>query len=295
MERGPGLAYDESMNRPACPILIGCSGWSYADWEGAFYPEGMAAGEYLEYYADRFPIVEVDSTFYRPPTPRMVRAWRDRTPDDFLFSLKVPRVITHEKQLRDCQEEVDGFASSIQPLGPKLHSALLQMGYFNRGAFASLGAFLDILDGFLGRWPHDRVPLAVEIRNPRWVVEEFVDLLRSHRTALTLTEQTWMPRPSEIVVRFDPLTGPFAFLRLLGDRKAIEKITQTWDRVVVDRANELDETAQVINGLAERAPVVAFVNNHYAGHAPQTVRELRGRLDLPEPTPPDRPRTTLFD
>src|SRR5690606_21692295 len=99
MAHGPGWVYDESMNRSAYPILIGCSGCSYAAWEVVFYHEGMVAGEFLEFYADRFPIVEVDSTFYRPPTPRMVRGWRDRTPDDFQFSLKVPQVITHEKQL----------------------------------------------------------------------------------------------------------------------------------------------------------------------------------------------------
>ena len=99
------------------PIWIGCSGWSYADWEGPFYPEGMASGEYLEWYADRFPIVEVDSTFYRVPSKAMVKGWRERTPDGFRFVLKVPQVITHQKQLRDCEEEVDGFVTSILPLG----------------------------------------------------------------------------------------------------------------------------------------------------------------------------------
>src|SRR5436309_12807944 len=117
------------MSEQPHPILIGCSGWSYPDWEGAFYPEGMRAGDYLEYYAGRFPIAEVDSTFYRVPTPRMVRGWRDRTPRDFRFVLKVPRVITHEKRLIDCREEVDGFVSSVAPLGEKIAAALLQLGY----------------------------------------------------------------------------------------------------------------------------------------------------------------------
>ncbi len=150
-------------------ILIGCSGWSYADWEGPFYPEGMASGEYLGWYADRFPIVEVDSTFYRVPSKGMVEGWRRKTPAGFKFALKVPQVITHQKQLRDCEAEVDEFVASILPLGEKLSSALLQLGYFNRGAFASLDDFLGVLDPFLSHWPHDRVPLAVEVRNPRWV------------------------------------------------------------------------------------------------------------------------------
>ena len=169
------------------PILIGCSGWSYPDWEGPFYPPGPDAGDYLEYYADRFPAVEVDSTFYRPPTARMVRSWRDRTPEGFRFALKVPRVITHEKMLKGCDEEVDGFLSSIEPLGPKLGCALLQMGYFNRSAFGTLEAFLDVLDAFLGRWPTRRVPLAVEVRNARWVGPELAAVLQEHDACLTLT------------------------------------------------------------------------------------------------------------
>jgi uncharacterized protein YecE (DUF72 family) len=282
------------MNTPAHPILIGCSGWSYPDWEGPFYPEGMAAGDYLEWYADRFPIVEVDSTFYRPPTIRMVRGWRDRTPEGFRFALKVPRVITHEKHLKDCGEEVDGFLVSISPLGEKLHSVLLQMGYFNRGAFSSLGAFLDVLDPFLADWPHKTVPLAVEIRNPRWVSEDLMAVLKTHGASFTLTEQKWMPTPSQIFESLDPLTGPVGFVRLLGDREAIEKMTTTWDRVVIDRSADLDETAGVVRRLAREVPVAVFANNHYAGFSPGTVRSLRERLGLPEPTPRERPRSTLF-
>lgn len=277
------------------PIMLGCSGWSYPDWEGPFYPNGMLAGDYLEHYADYFSIVEVDSTFYRPPPPRLVRGWRDRTPEDFRFALKVPKAITHDRQLKDCAEEVDGFVSSILPLGEKLSAALLQLGYFNRGAFRSLGEFLDVLDEFLARWPHAQVPLAVEIRNPRWVGNELTAVLRAHNAALTLTEQTWMPTPREVVEQLDPVTGPLAFVRLLGDRPEIEKVTQTWDRIVVDRTADLAETGQVIQDLSTRVPVLVFVSNHYAGHAPETARQLRGILGLPDPSPPKPRRYTLFD
>jgi uncharacterized protein YecE (DUF72 family) len=255
----------------------------------------MDPSDYLAWYADRFPIVEVDSTFYRPPTPRMVRSWHNRTPAGFKFALKVPQVITHQKQLRDCEDEVTGFVSAVEPLGEKAACALLQMGYFNRGAFGSLEDFLPVLDDFLAAWPHRKLPLAVEIRNPRWVGREFTDVLRRHNAALTLTEQKWMPRPAEVGDRVDPVTGPFSFVRLIGDREAIEKITQTWDKVVVDRSAELAETAEVIRALAWRVPVYVFANNHYAGFSPATVRDLRKLLDLPEPEPPERPRTTLFD
>jgi uncharacterized protein YecE (DUF72 family) len=287
--------YYGRMADPRHPILIGCSGWSYADWEGPFYPPGTAPGDYLGWYADRFPIVEVDSTFYGPPGAGMVRNWVRRTPADFKFAPKVPQVITHKKLLRDCREEVEGFVSSIEPLAEKLFCALLQMGYFNRGAFATLDEFLETLDAFLGAWPHHKVRLAVEIRNPRWVVEALTDVLRRHGAALTLTEQKWMPTPAEVARRLDPVTGPLSFVRLIGDRAAVEKLATTWDRTVVDRSAELAEAAEVIDGLARRVPVAVFVNNHYAGYAPETARQLRERLGLPDPDPPERPRTTLFD
>jgi uncharacterized protein YecE (DUF72 family) len=78
------------------PARIGTCGWSYPDWSGIFYPKGMAASEYLSFLAERYPVVEVDSTFYRTPARKMVEGWREKTPDGSGFSLKVPQVITHE-------------------------------------------------------------------------------------------------------------------------------------------------------------------------------------------------------
>ncbi len=255
----------------------------------------MAADEYLNWYAGRFPIVEVDSTFYRIPSQGMVRGWRDKTPDDFRFVLKVPQVITHTKQLRDCQADVDAFVAALKPLGKKLTGALLQLGYFNQGAFASLDAFLAVLDDFLNHWPGKDVPLAVEVRNPRWVGPTLVEVLRDHNAALTLTDQTWMPRPAEVAAQVDPVTGPFGIVRLLGDREAIEKITTTWGEVVLDRTGDLTATAEVIDSMAQRVPVAVFANNHFAGHSPTTARDLRQILGIAEPVPPPRVRTTLFD
>lgn len=279
----------------AHPILLGNDGWNYPDWEGPFYPPGLPAEEYLSYCADRFPIVEVDSTFYRPPAPAVVRGWIRKTPESFRFILKVPRSITHEKALLDCEREADGFIEAIRPLGKRLRGAFLQFGYFNQAAFASLGDFLGRLDPFLARWPHAEIPLAVELRNPRWMVPPLAEVLRDHNTALILTDQSWMPSPAEVAARMDVVTGPFAMFRFLGDRDGIEKITKAWDRVVVDQSAGLAATAEVIRELAGRVPVCAIATNHYAGHSPATVRDLRRLLDIPEPTPPPRQRTTLFD
>jgi uncharacterized protein YecE (DUF72 family) len=277
------------------PVLIGCSGWSYPEWDGAYYPTGMEARDYLSWYSRHFHVVEVDSTFYRVPTRRMVLGWRNHTPDGFRFALKVPQAITHKKQLHDCAEDVAEFVEAIEPLGDKLSCALLQMGYFNRDQFSTLKSFLETLGAFLEIWPHARVPLAIETRNPRWVVPELAEVLRRHNTSLTLTLQKWMPRPAEIVRKLDPVTGPLAYFRLIGNREAIEKLTPTFNKIIVDKSAEMAEFALVIADLARRVPVLVFTNNHYAGFAPATALELHGLLGIPRPVPPPRPRMTLFD
>jgi uncharacterized protein YecE (DUF72 family) len=283
------------MSTTTHPILIGTSGWSYSEWDGVFYSPGMDPADYLSWYADRFPIVEVDSTFYRVPPRRMVLGWRDHTPPSFRFALKVPQLITHQRQLRDCEADVEQFVAAIAPLGEERSCALLQLGYFNRSQFATLDDFLEVLDPFLALWPHDQVPLALETRNPRWVGPELAEVLRRHRTALTLTLQKWMPRPSGIMAGLDAVTGPLAYLRLIGNREETQKRTATFNRIVLDKSEELADCARSIAELAGRVPVVVFANNHYAGYAPETARELGRLLHIPELIPPPRPRTTLFD
>jgi uncharacterized protein YecE (DUF72 family) len=137
--------------------------------------------------------------------------------------------------------------------------------------------------------------LAVESRNPRWIAPEVAEVLRRHNAALTLTLQKWMPRPAEILARLDPVTGPLCYFRLIGNREAIEKLTPTFNKIVVDKSEEMAACALVIAELAHCVPVVVFTNNHYAGFAPETARELHRLLGIPELIPPPRPRTMLFD
>jgi uncharacterized protein YecE (DUF72 family) len=259
------------------PVRIGTCGWSYQDWAGVFYPESMASGDFLAYYADRYPVVEVDNTFYRTPSPKMVEAWRDKTPDGFGFCLKVPQVITHEKILTGCDKECDQFLAAARLLGSKLLGCVLQFGYFNKNAFGNLDAFLERLDPFLAAWPAD-VPVAVEIRNKYWANHKLAECLRRHRAVWVLADQSWMPAPLSLVQRLDPVTGPFAYVRLLGDRAEVEAHTKKFDHVVVDRSEQLRLNAEAIRLLRGRVPVVVFVNNHFAGYAPETIRQLEREL-----------------
>jgi uncharacterized protein YecE (DUF72 family) len=255
------------------PTLIGTCGWSYRDWANVFYPKGLTAGQYLGYYAEHFNVVEVDSTFYHAPSPKTVEGWRDKTPPGFGFSLKVPQSITHEKILVDCEREVDGFLTAARILEEKLLCCVLQFGYFNRSKFASGAEFLARLQPFLDRWPSD-VPVAVEIRNKSWISAEFLDCLRERRAIFVLTDQAWMPSPLSLIEHYDVVTGPLGYIRLLGDRDAVDKLTETLDRTVIDRTDQIKLDAQAIKLLQQRVPVMVYVNNHFTGYAPETIQVL---------------------
>ena len=205
----------------------------------------------------------------------MVEGWRDRTPPGFAFSLKVPQSITHEQVPLDCGQEVDSFLSAARLLGDKLLCCCLQFAYFNRSKFSSLNAFLERLEPFLAAWPGD-VPLAVEVRNKTWMTPALADCLRRHSAVWVLPDQAWMPSPLSLVQRadLDVVTGPFAYVRLLGDREAVDALTKTLDHIVIDRGPEVGMDARAIQVLRQRVPVVAFVNNHCAGYAPETARQL---------------------
>ena len=154
-------------------------------------------------------------------------------------------------------------------------SCCLQFGYFNRGKLSSLKAFLDGLEPFPAAWPAD-VPLAVEVRQKTWTTPALAECLRRHGAVWVLPDQVWMPSPFSLVQRADPdvVTGPFAYIWLLGDREAVDALTPTLDHIAIDRSAEVEADARAIQVLRQRVPVVAFVNDHYAGYAPETVRQL---------------------
>jgi uncharacterized protein YecE (DUF72 family) len=254
-------------------LRVGTSAFTAAGWEGSFYPSGMPPRDFLSYYATQFNTVEVDSTFYRTPAASTVEGWAKKTPEDFIFSLKVPQIITHEKVLQDCQAEFEQFVSVACLLGKeKLGPLLLQFPYFNKTKFNSGREFLARLAPFLKKLPKD-YQFVVEIRNKQWLSTEFFDLLREHRVAFALIDQAWMPRPRELFDKFDPITAPFTYVRWLGDRKGIEELTKSWDKTIVDRRREIAEWVKILKQLMTRnLKAYAYANNHYAGNGPATVK-----------------------
>jgi uncharacterized protein YecE (DUF72 family) len=263
-------------------LRVGTSSWSSDDWKTAgFYPPAIEPRDYLAHYARRFDTVEVDSSFYRAPAPSMCARWAAVTPESFRFSLKVPGKITHEKALEGCEREWDAFLDSVKELGSKLAFLLLQFGYFNKSSpCPSLAAFLGRLGPFLEKAAAP-CPLVVEVRNRPWIGPDLLALLRAHGAILAVTQQEWMPRPRELFARHGPdlRAAGVAYVRFLGERKRIEALTTTWEKTVIDRAEDLRESLPGIREfLEQRLPVWVYFNNHYAGHAPASVELLRALM-----------------
>jgi len=148
---------------------------------------------------------------------------------------------------------------------------LLQFPYFNRSVFKNGGEFLARLRFFLKRLAGTTVRYAVEIRNKNWLNADFAALLRDHGVALALQDQSWMPMPWDY--GFDPITADFTYVRLLGDRKGIEKVTKTWDKTIVDRTPQLKSWVDYLRPIKRRGVTIyAYANNHYAGFGPGTVK-----------------------
>jgi uncharacterized protein YecE (DUF72 family) len=262
-------------------IRVGTSAFTAAGWVGSFYPEGLKPAAYLNHYAQHFDTVEVDSTYYRTPSASTVKRWYEQTPKNFLFSLKIVQTITHEKVLVDCEEDFREFLAAADLLAEKLGPLLFQFPYFNAGAFPDRDSFLDRLSAFVKQLPQG-YRFAVELRNRHWLVPRLLDILREKNVALALIDHPWMPRPREILAESDPITSNFTYIRLLGDRKAIEEKTKSWDKTIENRQRELFEWVEIVRQIqARQVDIFAYANNHYAGHAPATVRQFLEMLEKP--------------
>jgi uncharacterized protein YecE (DUF72 family) len=279
LEAAGTLANSLNVERPysEAGLFLGTSAFTAAGWPGSFYPPGMKASEYLKYYATQFKTVEIDSTYYGTPSASTVTRWYEKTPPDFIFAAKVPQIVTHEKMLVGCEPEFDEFVDRMQLLDEKLGPLLFQFPKFTKYQIQP-DEFSHRLRFLLNRVKDlPTVRFAVEIRNKAWLDERFTDLLREYNVALALTDTSFMPRPWEMKEQFDLVTADFGYVRWLGDRHGIEKVTQTWDKTVVDRTPDLKRWVDVLRDMIFNKKIrklFAFSNNHYAGHGPATVKQF---------------------
>jgi uncharacterized protein YecE (DUF72 family) len=238
------------------PVRVGCSGWNYASWRGRLYPKGLGTGRWLERYAVVFDTVEVNSTFYRLARPDAVRRWVEQTPDDFLFTVKSSRYLTHIKRLRDMREGVQRFYESIEPLArsPKMGPVLWQLpGNFRRDD--------ELLAQALEALPEGRH--CFEFRHESWFTREVYGLLRRHGVALVIGDTPERPFQSH------EMTADWTFIRFHHGRRGRRG---NYSRT------ELDEWAERIRRWSRRREVFAYFNNDWEGFAVENGRYLLRRL-----------------
>ena len=273
-------------------IRIGTSAWTFDDWRGEFYPADLPQSHWLQFYARYFPAVEIDSTFYSPPSENAVRRWHEMTPATFRFSCKLSREITHLCRLRDCSAQLSAFLRAIESLAPKLHVILIQLppSFTPKDGQQPLRKFLEQL-------PKD-FRFAIEFRHPGWHRPQVIRLLEKHRVCWVWADTSPLNERNLAPFEFLPRTTDFLYLRLLGDYSTKYdgdgKHVHRYEKLLWKREAAMESwSLKIDRHLADVRNVWAFVSNHFEGFAPETCQRLAQRLgyDLPLPSEADKTLT----
>lgn len=182
-------------------VHIGTSGWHYKHWRGAFYPERIAAKDFLEFYSENFCTAEINNTFYQIPEKRTLAHWRDSVPENFIFAVKAGRYITHMKKLKDCRRPLFSLLRRIDVLNKKSGPVLFQLPPHWHMDTERLRHFLDILPGDFR--------YAFEFRDTSWFCSEVYDMLGDYGVAFCMYDFDGVLSPKKI-------TTDFIYIRLHG-------------------------------------------------------------------------------
>ncbi|MBI5117788.1 DUF72 domain-containing protein [Candidatus Poribacteria bacterium] len=198
-------------------IYVGTSGYAYKEWKGKFYPEKISPKEMLRSYSERFDVVEINNTFYRMPKESVLVSWAEQVPDDFVFALKSPQVITHVKRLKDAGEETGYLFRTLSVLDRKLGPVLFQFPKSFRADRAALKDFLDEI--------HGNVSCAFEFRNPSWLDAAILDLLRERGCSLCIADAD--ENPTNKITS----TASWGYLRLRRSDYTDADLSQWMERI----------------------------------------------------------------
>jgi len=243
-------------------VFLGTSGWSYKEWEGPFYEKGEKRK--LRAYSHVFSTAEVDSTFYRVPSKGTVFGWLRYSPSEFVFTAKLPKMITHDKKLGlkgDVKSDLEFFLDVMRPLqlGGKLACLLIQLPPKYDYNVENLESFFGLLDPVF--------KYAVEFRNLSWMRDETWDLLKKHNVAYVNVDEPLLPPEVH-------LTSDIAYFRWHGRGEKI------WFDYLYSKV-ELEPWVPKVKEASEKVKkVVGYFNNHYHGYAPENCLYLIERLGL---------------
>ena len=235
---------------------LGCSGWDYEEWNDILYHKGK--GSKLSAYTAVFDTAEINSTFYKMPTEGMVLGWLRHTPDDFVFTAKVPQTVTHDKWMDIRKGALDDLSKFLQVMRPlneagKLKCLLLQLRPMMTFEPKTLGPFLESLD------PEFR--FALEPRNRSWMAPDARDLLREFNVAYTIVDEPLLPPDAYV-------TTDFSYIRWHGQGK------ETWYDYKYSKEQLSGWVPKIKGILGEGKEVWGYFNNHFHGNAPDNCLEL---------------------
>jgi len=258
-------------------IYFGTSGFSYKDWVGPYYPQGMPSSDWLEFYARDFSVTELNFSYYRVPTKSTLERLAAKTPDDFLFTLKAHQDMTHDRRGDD--GVFTEFVESLEPLidTGKFGCILAQFPWSFRPGEEGLD-YLRMLRERL-----DTLPVVVEFRNRDWISEGTFDFLRENKLGFCCVDQ---PRLKGLIPPVTEATSSIGYVRFHGrNAKKWWQHKEAWERYDYTYSNEeLEEWVPKLRKLEEDTDkTFVFANNHWQGQAVQTARQLRMLLPDLEP------------
>jgi len=237
-------------------IRIGTSGWHYQSWRGPFFPEGLMVKHQLAYYATQFDSVELNGVFYRTPTLQAVAAWRDQTPDDFVFAWKASKFITHWKRLTGkSRNSIALMETRLRTLGDKAGPVLFQLPPQFQANRERLASFLKLLKR--------KRPYAFEFRHVSWYDDGILDLLREHDVALCLSDHADAPAPWIVTARHVYVRGHGPGGRYKGHYT--DKTLRAW-------ADDIRKWKR------QRRDVYVYFDNDQKSAAPADAAKLRDML-----------------
>lgn len=232
-------------------VLVGTSGYNYPEWKGTFYPEKLSSDKMLAYYAERFPTVEINYTFYRIPNEKLLAGWAAQTPDTFTFTLKAPRRITHDSRLQHCEELLQNFCRTSRTLGPKLATLLFQLPPNYKKDAAVLRSFVELFP--------EGTRAAFEFRHPSWFDAEVYDALRSRNLALCIADSEKLSTPVE-------MTADYGYFRLRDEGY---------------QQPDLERWGQTIRGLDSIGDAFVYFKHEEQGLGPDFAKRLITAVDTP--------------
>ena len=289
-------------------IRVGISGWRYEPWRGVFYPKGLPQRRELEFASRMLPTIEINGSFYSLQHPDYYAGWREETPDDFVFAVKAPKYITHERRLKDVQAPLANFLANglfelrgklgpilwqfppMLPFKPDRFEAFFEMLPHDTAAAARMAEYHD-------ERVQDRVSLtidrkrpmrhAVEIRHPSFADPAFIALLRRHGIALVVADTAgkWP--------LLEDLTAEFVYLRLHGDKELYasgysDAALNRWATRVDawSRGRQVEDAHLASQQRAARRTkrdVYCYFDNDVKVHAPYDAATLTRKLALESP------------